>query len=98
MTPDLTLARTIAAAVMDRIERDRGINSEALTEAVFAELAWAAAKHPVSAAPPVSIGVAGHAANLVKAMMDWPAPHAIPFEVTKAAIDLKRALQREGLL
>jgi hypothetical protein len=31
-------------------------------------------------------------------MMDWPAPHAIPFEVTKAAIDLKRALQREGLL
>lgn len=97
ITPDLPLARAITTAVLDRIERDRTISSEGITEAVLGKLLYANA---VAGEAPKASGGDQELVTAARALVDalpndraWGAPSTA---VMNAWINLDTALRRRG--
>jgi hypothetical protein len=99
MTIDVRLSRTIAAAVMDRIERDRNICSEALTETIHGKLAFArdnAKERAVSERSPADEHALNCALELVKALGREPGLQSPSGRLTEAYYNATQALSAAG--
>lgn len=101
MTPSLDLARSLAAAAMNEIERSGTINSANLSEAILARML--VTDHMPQPQPQAPAEVVERAKALLTALNQWVIAnggHAagLPYNITSAGIELERALHREGLL
>lgn len=104
MKPSAQLARSLAGAVLDQVERDQCLNSDRLTEALLARMLvteampdQASPSAPAPATPPM----AACARTLVIEMKNWVGANqgnGVPYSIIRAGQDLERTLQREGWL
>lgn len=65
MKPTLTLAKQLAGAVLDQVERDRCLNSDRLSEAILARMVVLDAKPAQASTDPDDIERALHAATVL---------------------------------
>lgn len=106
MKPSRELARSLAGAVLDQVERDRCLDSDRLTEALLARMLVTDAMPDVAqqaAPPPASPSMAFCARTLVKEMRNWVVanqgvPNGLPYSIIRAGQDLEQVLAREGWL
>jgi hypothetical protein len=92
ITPDLPLARAITTAILDRIERDRAISSESITEAVLGKLLYANAL--AGEAPAGDGDITKLARDLVRAMQRDTKIKDISEDTALAYSALARAVNR----
>jgi hypothetical protein len=99
MKPTLDLARELASAVLDQVERDRALHDVRIAEAILARMVVCEAREvpAVGTAPQPSDEITKLAVTLLKIFEKEPAPPAgWSFELSTGYNLLWMALRKEG--